>query len=336
MSDSADESGSRTWLRKDGAPALDANCEADGGTAEDALLGSRSSSDALSGVGEGGFYPPVIDRNGCDGWNPPCELMPAVIRHNRDLIMTWMVQLTGDTADLAALAQSLTGADVNVAHDGQDYVLTSAGFQPSDDAQTIRQNAEQIVELLNGASRLALDATRSIRVGAVYGCRDDGTRAIFVFQEPAVIRVRAISPTVKMTYPDGTIQEFHPADPITRWMALALSDDSVAKVLRIISSGTLDWVNLYRIFENIAEDVDGIDGIASSGWATKPSMKLFKYTANSPGALGLDARHGAESTQAPSMPMTIAEARSLVNSIVHAWLRAKTGSGRCSHKGGAV
>ncbi len=195
--------------------------------------------------------------------------------------MTWMIELTGDTVDLAALAQSLTGTDVNVSHNGQEYVLTSNRFQPSDDAQTIHENAKEVVELLNGASRLALDATHPIRVGSVYRYRDDGKRDFFVFPEPLAVQVRVLSPTVKMTHADGTVREFHPADPIAQWMPLALSDDAVAKVLRIISSGTLDWVNLYRIFEIIEEDVRGMNAIASNEWATKTSMRLFKHTANS-------------------------------------------------------
>jgi hypothetical protein len=244
---------------------------------------------------------------------------------NWSLFMTWIVQLAGDTSDLSALAQSLTGTDINVSHDGQDYVLTSDRFAPADDVAAVRQKAEDMVALLSGGSRLALDASQSIRVGAVYRRRNDGTRDIFVFPEPAVIRFRAISPTVKVTHADGTVEEFHPADPLKQWMALALSNDAVANVFRILSSGTLDWVNLYRIFEIIAADVGGLDSIASNGWGTKASMKLFKHTANSPTALGVDARHGAEMTQPPPKPMTISEARTLINSIVHAWLRAKTG-----------
>lgn len=240
--------------------------------------------------------------------------------------MAWMVQLVGDVIDLSAIAQSLTNADINVSHDGRNYILSSDRFQPSDDAQTVRESAEHIVELLNGASCLVLDARQSIRVGAVFRHRDDGTREIYASPEPAVIRVRAISPTVKLTHADGTVDECHPADPITQWMPVAMSDDAVANVLRIVSSGTLDWVNLYRIFEIITADVGGLDAIANNDWATKASMKLFKRTANSPGALGLDARHGAESTQPPSKAMTISESRSLVNSIVLAWLRIKAGS----------
>lgn len=239
--------------------------------------------------------------------------------------MTWMVQLAGDTSDFSALAQSLTETDTNVSYDGQDYILTSDRFASADDAAAVRQKAEDMVALLNGGSRLALDATQSIRVGAVYRRRDDGRRDIFVFAEPAVIRFRAISPTVKVTHADGTVEEFHPADPVKQWMVLALSNDDVANVFRILSSGTLDWVNLYRIFEIIAADVGGLDSVVSNGWGTRTSMKLFKHTANSPCALGLDARHGAETAQPPPKPMTISEARTLINSIIHAWLRAKNG-----------
>ena len=153
--------------------------------------------------------------------------------------MTWVIQLAGDTSDLSALAQSLTGTGVNLSHDGQNYVLTSDTFQDVDDANTIREKAENIVYLLNGATRLALNAGQSIRVGAAYRSRSDGTREIVAFVEPAVIHFRAMAPTVKVTHADGTAEEFHPADPVRTWMPLALSDDAIANVFRILSSGTL-------------------------------------------------------------------------------------------------
>jgi hypothetical protein len=236
----------------------------------------------------------------------------------------WVVQLAGDTSDLSALAQSLTGNDINISHDGQDYVLMSDQFTEGDDAGAVRQKAEGLVAVLNGASRLALDAINSIRVRAVYRRREDGKRDIFVFPEPKVIRFRAFAPTVKLTHADGTVEEFHRADPVKQWAGMALKNDAVANVFRILAGGTLDWVNLYRIVEIIASDVGGLEAIDTNGWATKASMRLFKHTANSPGALGLDARHGAETTQPPKHPMTILEARALVNSIVHAWLRSKS------------
>lgn len=240
--------------------------------------------------------------------------------------MIWVAQLIGDTSDLAAISQSLTDSDINVSHDGQDYVLTSDDFDSSEPAEAIRQKAEKIVALLNGASRLALDAVQSIRVGAIYRRREDGTREIHVVAEPTVIRFRSVAPTVRLAHADGTIENFHPADPIKNWAALAQKNAAIADVFRVIATGTLDWVNLYRILEIVSSDVGGPDAIDANGWATKASIKLFKHTANSPSALGLDARHGAETTLPPKHPMAISEARALISSIIHAWLRSKAGS----------
>src|SRR6185295_15206367 len=206
----------------------------------------------------------------------------------------WMVQLAGDNSDLAALAQSLTGSDLNVSHDGKGYVLTSDRFSSGDDAGAVRQTAQEMIAILNGASRLALEAKKAITVGSVYRRDEDGRRDSFIFPEPARIRIRAFPPTMKISRADGTVEEFCPADPVRQWTALALKNDAIAKVFRILAGGTLDWVNLYRIFELIGDDVGGVDRIAANCWATKASIKLFKRTSNSPGALGLDARHGAE------------------------------------------
>jgi hypothetical protein len=235
----------------------------------------------------------------------------------------WAVQLAGDASDLAVLAQSLTGGDMKVFLDGQEYLLTSDRFAQGDEAKVVRQKADDMLPLLNGACRLGLDIIQSIRAEGVYRLGENGSRDAFVFLEPAVLRFRSLAPTVKLTHVDGTVEEFHPGDPVKEWVELALADDAIANVFRILGAGALDWVNLYRLFEIIESDVGGLDAMAANGWATKASMKLFKRTANSPGAVGLEARHGAEATQPPEHPMTISEARALINAIVHSWLRSK-------------
>lgn len=128
----------------------------------------------------------------------------------------WSVQLTGDRYDLAAIARSFSGSDINITHDGQEYLLTSKRFASLQEAGEVRRDAEEIVRILNGASRIALDVTESIRVGAVYRSKEDGKRATFVFAEPAVIRFRVIAPTVTLTRADGTVEEFQPADPVRK------------------------------------------------------------------------------------------------------------------------
>lgn len=237
--------------------------------------------------------------------------------------MAWFIQLSGDKADLSAIAQSLTGPELSVERDGDQYFLVLSGASVHDEATTVLDRAKRLVEVLNGAARLALDAREPIRVGSVYRRNPDGRREFYLFAEPGVFRVRGFAPTIAVTRADGTVEVSYPADPIAEWSALAASHDSVANVLRLLGTTDLDWVNLYRVLEIISADVGGLHVVAAKGWASKRSIALFKHTANSPGALGLDARHGAETTTPPPKPMPLSEARSLVRSIVHAWLRVK-------------
>jgi len=238
--------------------------------------------------------------------------------------MTWFVQLTGDATDLAALARSMNDSDATIMFDNGEYFLTSERIADDAEPAIARARAQEIVEIISGAVRLALEAPEPIRVGAVHRRHDDGRRDFFLFPEPAVIQLRGFAPTITITRADGTIDEVKPSDPIKDWTKLAFSNEAVSNVLRIFANGANDWVNLYRIFEIVCADVGGLDDVATRGWGAKGSMKLFKHTANSPGVLGLEARHGAEDTLPPPKPMTIAEARALIAAIAHAWLRDHT------------
>lgn len=235
----------------------------------------------------------------------------------------WIVQLTGDPGDLAALAQSLTSDEIQVSREEEDYILTSTKFDAVREANNVLLKAKDIVAFLNGACRLVLDSVEPVGIGSVYRRREDGTREFHLFAEGGTIHLRASSPTVTLTRADGTTEVMRPADLVNEWAMLAMSESAISDVLRFFGTGKLDWVNLYRIFEIITDDVGGLDPIVGNGWATRSSMRLFKQTANSPGAIGDEARHSVESTQPPPNPMSLSEARALVSAITHAWIRSK-------------
>ena len=172
--------------------------------------------------------------------------------------------------------------------------------------------------------RCALSARQSIRVCAAYYIRADGSRHIVEFPEPAIAHFRVLPHTLILTSADGTVEEIHPADPVEEWLRLAQSDELVGRLFRFLSVGARDWRALRPILEIIAEDVGGWDAIASRGWATKRSIRLFKHTGERYDTVGLDARHGVSKGKPPAKPMSISHARSLLDSIIHAWLRFKT------------
>ena len=243
--------------------------------------------------------------------------------------MVWLVSLRGDRSDLEALTKSLNDPQITVSQEGDEFFLTSALLDAQSNAEAVHKEAQNLMLVLNGATRLELHSRQMITIGALHRSRADGKRDTYILAEPATVAWCIIAPTIQLTYPDGTIEKYHPADPVRDWMRVALTDSAVTKVLTIIGSEPSDWINLYRIFEIVEKDCGGLSSIEAARWATKTAIGLFKHTANSPGAIGLAARHGAVHKAPPSKPMTISEARSLINSIAHAWLQSK--ARRASH-----
>jgi len=230
--------------------------------------------------------------------------------------MPWEVQLTGDPTDLRMLTDAFTGGEVQVAQPGQECVLRSSQFELLDSAASVRECAIELVTALSGSARLVLGARQAIGVGAVYRVRPDGKRDITVLVGQALSHERALPITVV----HGT-QIYRPADPISMWLPLVAQDPVVAKALRLRDADDLDWVDLYRLYEVIENDVGHL--MHRLGWASRNELNRFARTANSVAAAGDKARHGVERNDPPPNPMSLAHARELIDRIMRAWLEWK-------------
>jgi hypothetical protein len=235
---------------------------------------------------------------------------------------TWLVYLTGDSVDLEMLALSCVGPSFNISKVGKDYALACSEFESIGNAQDVRARALALLDRLNGASRLVLESRVAIGVARLRRHDADGRITDIVCPEPAIATVRALPPSVKITADNGSEVTHHPADPVHDWILLSASDPAVARLLTLVGTEPMDWVNLYRIFEVVCENSGGMKSIEAKGWATDKAMRLFKWTANCPDAIGTKARHGV-GDQAPQKPMSLTEARGLIGGIVKAWLMSK-------------
>jgi len=189
-------------------------------------------------------------------------------------------------------------------------------------ADEVRNKTDELLSLINGASRLILRTRTPITSCVVEKINDDGTRLGFVSVSDSATMRETVNVTTILE--DNTVQEIHQADPIHDWINVAQGNVNVAKVFRLLSNFGYDWVNLYRIYEVVEDDVGGSSKIAQGQWTTETAIERFKHTANSIGAIGDEARHGKETTQPPKNPMTFSEAKSLIETILHNWLRSKT------------
>src|SRR5512145_2676480 len=113
--------------------------------------------------------------------------------------MSWEVRLTGPDAVLKELSGALTAGDLIVAKSENEYVLRSSLFDIFPDAQSVRAEAERIVEALSGVSRVLLESPHALKVASVTEVRPDGRRNIFLQVEPGVIRISAGVASLRVT-----------------------------------------------------------------------------------------------------------------------------------------
>ena len=118
---------------------------------------------------------------------------------------------------------------------------------------------------------------------------------------------------------DGTIEEDCPAEPVVAWLELSKRDAHVKRALYLIKDEFETRSGLYKVYEVIQEDVGNIP---KKGWCNLAELKRFKQTANSPEALGVDARHG-EMIPAPPDPMSLSSAKSLIRRLLDEWFKEK-------------
>src|SRR3954453_23618379 len=102
--------------------------------------------------------------------------------------------------------------------------------------------------------------------------------------------------------------------PPADWIRLAQSNESVSRALRVFAQGGVRWSDLYHAFEIVQSSVGA--AMFDEGWITREQANLFSWTANSPDAVGEQARHGHQRTQPPPNPMSEQDAGSLIRSLV--------------------
>ena len=120
---------------------------------------------------------------------------------------------------------------------------------------------------------------------------------------PNIGNMYAVLPGLRGSQPD-----------ISKFIPLALGDKTVAKALRLCSR-ELDWVNLYRIYEVISEDMGGLTG--------KEIKKIFKGSANNSNVTGDYSRHGKMNVGTPEETMRLADAQHLIKLKVREWIYKK-------------
>lgn len=231
--------------------------------------------------------------------------------------MRWKVRLKGNGRGLRDLEESFDNDPKVFEEEG--YFLWSSQFQKVEESGEIREIAEDIVRAIRNFGERDSLRVEKLQVDHIIEILDDGSELTHIMAEPTTVKVTTGRARITSPEEDGVVQTFLPADRTYEWTQLALKDEKVSELVDLVDKG-YDWVNLYRIYDFIQDNIDSEDNIVSQGWWSESKKNLFKHTANSREAIGDEARHG-NSGSGPADPMTLAEAKRLVDTLIDHWLR---------------
>lgn len=235
--------------------------------------------------------------------------------------MRWKVRLNGSESGLQDLEESFDDDPKIVAED-DEYYVRSQKFESLDDPDEIRKVANDFVRYIRNFGQRDSLLVSDLEASHVVKEREDGTEHTYVQAETSTIGVTATTARVEYEGEDGEAEVFLPADRTKEWTQLALRDEKVSDLADLLYQGD-DWVNLYRIYEFIQDNIESEDNIVNQGWWSESEKTRFKQTANSRDAIGDDARHANNRIPAPTDPMTQAEAKRQIDTLVDHWLQHK-------------
>ncbi|MBD1907234.1 hypothetical protein NDI37_08275 [Funiculus sociatus GB2-A5] len=233
--------------------------------------------------------------------------------------MKWLVLLEGKESHLRSLTQLLRSPEWSVIKEEGSYYLSSSRFDLLTDDIEMYACATELLTLINGVAMFYFGDFKPFTLDVIVRVDENGKRHPEVLLS-AIWTIEGFGFDIEGDESEDFYQ--HPSD-LETWATIADQDEKVKKVFRIWTKREHDWVNLYKIYEVVQDDVGS--RITEDGWATKKKTECFTRTAQSPDAIGDDARHGVEkSSQPPKSPMSLLEAQRLIIVIVRKWLGWKS------------
>jgi hypothetical protein len=227
--------------------------------------------------------------------------------------MKLILKLNNPQEEADSIREALRHADISVvAEDGKTVLITESlveGKLDLTDSVLLSDTWERVhdlIAIINGAARIEGAALNRVALLHIAYVDAQGRRQ----HMPNIGKAYIVLPVLRSRLPDPS-----------PFISIALSDRAAARALCLFSHD-LDWVNLYRIYEVIAEDVNN-HNIINRGWATQEETRAFTASANNASVTGEHSRHGKLNNSRPRHTIQLADARHLIGRILREWLNSK-------------
>ncbi len=222
----------------------------------------------------------------------------------------WRVKVSGNESILDDLSRSSISSEWIIVKEADgEYYLKSFEFESMTEEEDIRHRSIEIINILNGIGKLIINNFEPIQLDYVTEYRDDGLWSSYVVSDA----------TLNYSAPSGFIT---PLDPLITENCIkkAQRNEAIKKALESYGSQEHNFINLYKILGKVKDDVGGETELINKGWVNKAEIKRFKQAAQSEAAIGAEARHGSSKYNPPPKPMSLREARYLLQVILQKWI----------------
>jgi len=237
-------------------------------------------------------------------------------------VSKWLVILKGNKFDLEDLPSLLRSQEFNVTNNNGSYCLWSSEFNSLISADEVRERGIALIKMVNDAARLYRDDWHDVAVDGITCVEDDGNRHVYLYEEVTITARAKVSAVDVLISASGSQPVTDQPSPLESYLRLAQNHKPVADALHFYREDS--WVNLYKVYEVVRDDVGGEHALIKKDWVPKDDLKLFTQIAQSRAALGDDARHASKKYKPPSQSMSFSEAKSLIKSILAKWFTTKS------------
>jgi hypothetical protein len=242
----------------------------------------------------------------------PIEIPPWQAKPGRE----WLLEITSDAnLDMDAFRKAIQFPGIETFSQLTRTFVRTDRVQHLSHPGEVKEIGEELLEVLNGIVRVECPYYRGIKLKGLIRVFQDGTSQGIVDKSFEVYGLNEIKSFRE--YIGSATSHAEAMD------ALANSDGNVREALRVFSLRDDPFMNLYKVFEIIREDLGAIDAITHHLGISKARIKHFTGTANHSESIGRQSRHARSNGVPVKMPMPPSDARELLRSMMCGWIMPK-------------
>jgi hypothetical protein len=234
--------------------------------------------------------------------------------------LMWRAQIEGDPESLEILRKNFEN---HIIVEDNTYFLQCPQFGPGN--EDLLQCAKYILNNMINLLNLNLNKQWKVSVQGTFQNYENGKKSIIMAPEPGIITLKGLpcSVTVNGTVSDPDVVN----DNLEKFLRCIHPHENIQEALDFYK--TPDWVNLFKVWELIEDDMGGKSEIVNKGWASSDEINLFRCTAHNREGAGLNARHAVASRMnshcsqvlSSQDPMELSVGKSLIGRLLKQWIR---------------